>query len=101
VVVANAGALLPILRAGAADHGRWLADLAGVLGHMGSEEEMKIVLALAMLSISTAAQAQAYSCTDLRSIVQKYGERKAIQVARKSGVSEEMIRMAISICIRK
>jgi hypothetical protein len=60
---------------------------------------VKIVLILAMLSVSTAAQA--YDCSDLQAIVRQHGERAAIKVAREAGIPPSLIRLAIQICLRK
>jgi len=60
---------------------------------------MKIVIALAMLSISTAAEA--YDCSDLQAVVRLHGEKKAIKVARDAGIPPNLIRLAIKTCLRK
>lgn len=60
---------------------------------------MKIIFALAMLSISTAAQA--YDCSDLRAIIKQHGEKHAVKMARDSGVPAYMIKIALQYCKAK
>jgi hypothetical protein len=67
---------------------------------MGPEEKaMKVIVILAMLSISTAAQA--YDCSDLQAVVRQHGEKAAIKVARDAGIPPSLIRLAIKTCLRK
>jgi len=60
---------------------------------------MKIIIALALLSISTVAQA--YDCSDLQAVVRQHGEKAAIKVAREAGIPPSLIRLAIKTCLRK
>lgn len=59
---------------------------------------MKTVLtAITFLCLNTTSYA--YDCTDIKAIVKLYGEKKAIQMAREAGATEEQIAAARE-CLR-
>lgn len=55
---------------------------------------------LAALLLCVASNAHAWNCDDVRSLVRKVGEKKAAQIARAAGATEEEIKSAREECLK-